>query len=104
MKPITVTDDNFEQLVANSQQPVLLDFWATWCGPCRMLGPILDELVTEHEGKAVVAKVDVDQNPALAARFGVRGVPTLLVFKDGEVVNSIHGLAPKSKLAAALAA
>lgn len=103
MKPITVTDDNFEQLVATSAQPVLVDFWAPWCGPCRMLSPVLDEIATEQEGRAVVAKVDIDQNPQLATRFNVKAIPTLLVFKGGEVVDSIHGLVPKSKLTAALA-
>ena len=103
MKPITLTDDTFDQQIASSDKPVLVDFWAPWCGPCRMLAPILDELATEHDGKAVVAKVDVDQNPAVASRFNVRAIPTLLVFKNGQVVNSIHGLAPKTKLAAALA-
>ena len=103
MKPITLTDDTFDQQIANSDQPVLVDFWAPWCGPCRMLAPILDELAQEHEGKAVVAKVDIDQNPGVASRFNVRAIPTLLVFKNGQVVNSIQGLAPKAKLAAALA-
>lgn len=103
MKPITVTDDNFDQLVTASEQPVLVDFWAPWCGPCRMLAPVLDEIAAEHEGKAVVAKVDVDQNPAVANRFGIKALPTLLVFKNGDVVDTIQGLAPKAKLAAALA-
>ena len=103
MKPITVTDDNFDQLVTASAQPVLVDFWAPWCGPCRMLAPVLDEIAAEHEGKAVVAKVDVDQNPTVASRFGIKALPTLLVFKNGEVVNTIQGLTPKAKLAAALA-
>lgn len=103
MKPITVTDENFDQLVAANTQPVLVDFWAPWCGPCRMLAPILDEIAAEHEGRAVVAKVDVDQNPKMAERFGIKALPTLLVFKGGEVVNTIQGLAPKTKLVSALA-
>jgi len=103
MKPITVTDDNFDQLVTASAQPVLVDFWAPWCGPCRMLAPVLDEIAAENEGRAVVAKVDVDQNPEVANRFGIKALPTLLVFKNGDVVNTIQGLAPKAKLAAALA-
>lgn len=103
MKPITVTDDNFDQLVTTSAQPVLVDFWAPWCGPCRMLAPVLDEIAAENEGRAVVAKVDVDQNPEVANRFGIKALPTLLVFKNGDVVNTIQGLAPKAKLAAALA-
>ncbi len=103
MKPITVTDDNFDQIVAASTQPVLVDFWAPWCGPCRMLAPVLDEIAAEQEGRAVVAKVDVDQNPKVAQRFGIKALPTLLVFKGGEVVDSIQGLAPKTKLTAALA-
>lgn len=104
MKPITVTEENFEQVVASSAQPVLVDFWAAWCGPCRMLAPVLDEIAVEQEGKAVVAKIDVDANPALASRFGIRALPTLLVFKNGEVVTMIQGLTPKAKLSAALAA
>ena len=104
MKPITVTEENFEQVVATSSQPVLVDFWAAWCGPCRMLAPVLDEIAAEQSGKAVVAKVDVDANPNLATRFGIRALPTLLVFKNGEVVDTLQGLTPKAKLSAALAA
>src|SRR5262245_5012629 len=103
MKPITVTDANFDQVVSASSQPVLVDFWAPWCGPCRMLAPVLDEIAAEQEGKAVVAKLDVDENPKIASRFGIKALPTLLVFKGGEVVDTIQGLAPKTKLAAALA-
>lgn len=103
MNTINLTDGTFEQAIASNANPILIDFWAPWCGPCRMLSPILDELAAEHDGRATVAKVNVDENPQLAARFGVRAVPTLVVLKNGEVVNMIHGLAPKSKLAAALA-
>jgi thioredoxin 1 len=102
MKPIAVTDETFDQVVVASDRPVLVDFWAPWCGPCRMLAPVLDELAAEHDGRAVVAKVDVDENPQLATRFDIKALPTLLVFKDGEVVNTLRGLTPKAKLSAVL--
>jgi thioredoxin 1 len=104
MKPVIVTEENFDQVVTSSTQPVLVDFWAPWCGPCRMLAPVLDEIAKEQEGTAIVAKVDIDSNPALAQRFNIRAIPTLMVFRNGEVVNTLQGLTPKAKLTEALAA
>ena len=96
---IELTDANFEETVINSDKPVLVDFWAEWCGPCRMVGPIVEELSGEYEGKAVVGKVDVDSNPGISARFGIRNIPTLLVFKGGEIVDKQVGAVAKSVLA-----
>ena len=97
-KAIEITDSNFEEIIA-SDKPVLVDFWAEWCGPCRMVGPIVDELAGEYEGKAVIGKVDVDRNPQISAKFGIRSIPTLLVFKNGEVVDKQVGAVPKNVLA-----
>ena len=106
MKPITITDDNFDVEVAKSDKPVLIDFWATWCGPCRMIAPIVEELAVEYEGRAKIGKVDVDENQQTAIKFGVRSIPTLLIFKDGKLKDTIIGAVPKlqivSKLNAAL--
>lgn len=96
-KAIEITDANFEEIIA-SEKPVLVDFWAEWCGPCKMIGPVVEELASEYEGKAVVGKVDVDSNPAVSAKFGIRSIPTLLVFKGGEVVDKQIGAVPKSIL------
>jgi thioredoxin 1 len=92
---LEVTDKDFQEKVLESDKPVLVDFWAAWCGPCRMVGPIIDELSSEYEGKAVVAKMDVDQNQEYAAKYGVRNIPTVLLFKDGEMVNRQVGVAQK---------
>jgi len=90
-----ITDATFEELVLKSDKPVLVDFWAAWCGPCRMVGPIIEEIGNEYAGKAVVGKVDVDANQEFAAKYGIRNIPTVLVFQNGEVVGRQVGVAPK---------
>lgn len=102
-KTIELTDSNFDQMI-NSDKPVLVDFWAEWCGPCKMIGPVVEELAKDYDGKAVVAKLNVDENPEVTARFGVRSIPTLLVFKGGQIVDKQVGAVPKSVLAQKLAA
>ena len=101
---LEITDATFEEVVLKSSKPVMVDFWAAWCGPCRMVGPIIDELSNDYEGKAVVGKVDVDANQEFAAKYGVRNIPTVLVFKDGELVGRQVGVAPKSAYADAIEA
>jgi thioredoxin 1 len=92
---LEITDATFDEVVLKSDKPVVVDFWAAWCGPCRMVGPIIEEVSQEYEGKAVVGKVDVDANQQFAAKYGVRNIPTVLVFKNGEIVNRQVGVSPK---------
>ena len=99
-----MTDATFEEVVLNSDKPVVVDFWAAWCGPCRMVGPIIDELAAEYEGKAIIGKVDVDSHQQYAAQYGVRNIPTVLVFKGGEIVNRQVGVAAKNVYAEAIEA
>ena len=96
--PLHLSDDIFDQEVIKSDRPVLIDFWAAWCGPCRMIAPIIDELATEYDGKAKVCKLDVDNNQQTAMQFGIRSIPTLLIFKGGEVVDTIVGAVPKEQI------
>lgn len=97
-----VNDGNFDELVINSDKPVMVDFWAEWCGPCRMVGPIIEEISQEYSGKALVLKCDVDSNPGVAAKFGIRNIPTVLYFKDGKVADKQVGAVPKSTFLAKL--
>ncbi|MBE9635987.1 thioredoxin [Salipiger mangrovisoli] len=99
MATVPVTDATFDEEVKNSDIPVVVDFWAEWCGPCKQIGPALEELAAEYEGKIKIAKVDVDQNPNTAAMMGVRGIPALFIFKDGQVISNRAGAAPKASLA-----
>ena len=101
---LEITSSNFDELVMKSDKPVLVDFWAEWCGPCRMVGPIVEELATEYDGKAVIGKLNVDEHGDIAMKFGIRNIPTLLVFKNGEVVDKQVGVAPKNALASKLEA
>ena len=99
---LEITDKSFEDVVLKSDKPVMVDFWAAWCGPCRMVGPIIDELSEEYEGKAIIGKVDIDSNQQYAAQFGVRNIPTVLVFKDGELVDRKVGVSSKNDYAQAI--
>ena len=97
-EPVAIDDSNFEQVVLNSKVPVLLDFWAAWCAPCRMVAPVVDELAQEYDGRVSFGKVDVDQNPKIASKYGIMSIPTLMLFKDGEPITNIVGFRPKAQL------
>ncbi len=97
-KPVPIDDGNFEQMVLQAEKPVLVDLWAAWCRPCLMVAPILDELAEEYSGRISFVKVDIDQNPKTAARYGIMSIPTLLIFKNGEPVSHIVGVRPKGEL------
>lgn len=93
-----ITDSNFEKLVLESSIPVIIDFWAPWCGPCRAMGPVIDELAEEYKGKALIAKMNVDENQATPGKYGIRAIPTIILFKNGEVVEQITGAVSKASL------
>jgi len=98
MKPVTITDDNFETEVIKSENPVVIDFWAAWCGPCRIIAPIVEELANEYNGKVKFGKLDVDDNQQTAIKYGVRSIPTILIFKGGQVEDTIIGAVPKGQI------
>ena len=97
-KPIAVNDSNFDQMVLQAKTPVLVDLWAPWCAPCRMVSPVVEELASEYEGRVSFAKLNVDQNPRTASRYGIMSIPTLLIFKDGKPLSNIVGFRPKAEL------
>ncbi len=99
---VEITDANFEEVVLKSDKPVMVDFWAEWCGPCRMIGPVVEELANDYSGKVVVGKVNVDLNPGVSSQFGIRNIPTILFIKNGEIVDKNVGAAPKAQLVSKL--
>jgi thioredoxin 1 len=103
MHPVEITDANFEQEVIKSDLPVLIDFWAVWCGPCKAIAPIVTELAAEYDGKLKVGKIDIDNNQEVSVKYGIRSIPTLLLFKDGKIVDQIVGAVPKAQIVAKIA-
>jgi len=103
MKTLTLNNENFESTITGSASPVLVDFWTEWCGPCKMIAPVLNEIAEEQDGKAVVAKLNVDEAPELAARFGITAIPTLIVFKNGQPAARLRGVQSKSTILKSLA-
>ena len=101
IKPLELTDNNIDQIISDSK-PVLIDFWADWCGPCHMVAPIIQELADEYDGRAIVAKLDVDANPVTAQKYGIRSIPTLIITKNGEVVDQQVGVVPKAVISSKL--
>ena len=97
-QPIHITDGSFQEEVMESDAPVVIDFWATWCGPCKLIAPIMEEMAEEYDGKAKIGKVDVDNNQQIAVQFGIRSIPTVLIFKDGELKENIVGAVPKKQI------
>ena len=102
MAELNFTNSNFKEEVLQSKEPVLVDFWATWCGPCRMMGPVVDELANDYAGKVKVGKVNVDEEPELAQEYGIMSIPTIIIFKEGKIVNQVVGARTKSDLEAIL--
>ncbi len=103
MNTLTLNNENFETTIAGSTSPVLVDFWAEWCGPCKMIAPVLNELAVERDGKAVIAKLNIDEAPELTARFGITAIPTLIIFKNGQPVTTLRGVQSKSAILKSLA-
>jgi thioredoxin 1 len=98
MPTVEITDANFEEEVIKSEIPVLIDFWAVWCGPCKAIAPVVEELATEYEGKVKVGKLDIDNNQTVSIKYGIRSIPTILIFKDGKIVDQIVGVVPKAQI------